>query len=156
MNVTATLFGQMLTFAVLIWFVNQFLWGPVTTVLEDRRKKIADGLAAAERGRQELKLAQQKSTDSMREAKQQSAELIAQAQKRADKLIEEAKDKAREEGQRQLELAQTEIEQEIQRAKEHLREQFSALVIQTAEKVLESEINAAAHAEYVQKAAEKL
>lgn len=156
MNVTATLFGQMITFGVLIWFVNQFLWDPITKMMEERRKKIADGLAAAERGRHELELAQKKSTDSMREAKQQTAELMTQAQKRADQLVEEAKEKAREEGQRQLELAQTEIEQEKQRAKEQLREQFASLVMQTAEKVLEKEINAAAHAEYVQKAAEKL
>ncbi len=156
MNVTATLIGQMFTFAVLVWFVNQFLWEPITTLLETRRKKIADGLAAAERGRHELELAQKKSTDAMREAKQQSAEIIAQAHKRGEAFIEEAKQKAQQEGLRLLEVAQDGIEQEVQRAKEQLRAQFTQLVLQAAEKVLEREIDVKVHAEYIQKMAAKL
>lgn len=156
MNVTATLFGQMLTFAVLVWFVMRFLWEPMTKMLESRSKRIADGLAAAERGRHELGLAEQRSAEHLRTAKQQAAEIVVQANKRANEIIEEAKELARAEGQRQLEAAKAEIEQEINRAKEHLREQFVGLVMNTAEKVLEKEINAQLHGEFVAKLAEKL
>ena len=95
MNVTATLIGQIIVFALLIWFVNRFLWGPLTRVMEDRKKRIADGLAAAERGKHEQELAAQHAADVLKEAKDKAAEIIAQAQKRASEIVEEAKDTAR-------------------------------------------------------------
>jgi F-type H+-transporting ATPase subunit b len=146
----------MLTFAVLIWFVMRFLWEPMTRMLEDRGKRIADGLAAGERGRHELELAEQRASERLREAKQQAAELIAQANKRANQIIEEAKQQGRLEGQRQLEATRAEIEQEVNRAKEHLREQVVALALSAAEKVLEKEVNATVHGEFVAKLAKKL
>jgi F-type H+-transporting ATPase subunit b len=155
-NVTVTLFGQMLTFGVLVWFVMQFLWEPMTKMLEDRKKRIADGLAAAERGRHELHLAESRAKERLVEAKQQVAEIIAQANKRSDEIVEEAKLKAQAEGRRQLEAAQAEIEQEANRARAHLREQFADAVIMAAEKILERELNAQTHAEFIEKMAEKI
>lgn len=156
MNVTATLFGQMFTFAVLVWFVNRFLWGPMTKMMADRSKRIADGLAASERGKHELVLAEQKATERLREAKQQAADIIAQANKRANEIIEEAKEAGRAEGQRQLDAATAEIEQESNRAKEHLRGQVSDLVLEGVHKILEREVNAQAHGEFITKLAGKL
>lgn len=156
MNVTATLIGQMGTLAVLVWFVMRYLWGPLISAMDARSKRIADGLAAGERGKHELELAEQKAADRLREAKQQAAEIVAQANKRGDAIVEEAKQEAQAEGKRQLEAAKAEIEQEMNRAKAHLREQFAALVVEGAEKILEREINAQAHSDYVAKLVEKL
>lgn len=156
MNVTATLIGQIGTFAVLVWFVMKFLWKPMLQMMDTRNQKIADGLAAAERGRHELKLAQQQGTENMREAKRQAAELIAAANKRATEIVDEAKRNAQEEGARQLEAAQAEIEQEMNRARTQLQSQFAELVMAGAEKVLDRELNAANHGEFIEKLATKL
>lgn len=145
MNVTATLIGQMLTFAVLVWFVNRFLWGPMTQMLEDRRKRIADGLAAAERGKHEQELAEKRAADLIHEAKDQAAQIIAQAQKQASAIVEEAKSTARTEGERIVTAANAEIAQEVQRAKEQLRGQVVSLSVAGAAKVLAKEIDAKAH-----------
>jgi F-type H+-transporting ATPase subunit b len=155
-NITATLFGQVLTFGVLVWFVMQFLWEPLTKMMDARSKKIADGLAAGERGRHELQLAEQRATERLREAKQQAADIIAQANKRSAEIVEEAKELARQEGNRQLEAAKTEIEQEGNRAREQLREKVIELTLAATEKILEKEINAKSHADLVAKLVEKL
>jgi len=149
-NVTATLIGQMLTFAVLVWFINRFLWEPMTQMMEDRKKRIADGLAAAERGKHEQQLAEQRAKEVLQEAKQQAAEIIAQAQKRAAEIVDEAKEQARSEGERLKTAAQAEIEQEINRAKEQLRGQVVSLAVAGASKVLRKEIDAKAHDELIQ------
>ena len=156
MNVTATLFGQIGTFAVLVWFVMKFLWKPMLQMMEARNAKIADGLAAAERGRNELKLAQKQGTENMRDAKRKASDIIAAANKRATEIIDEAKQAAQAEGARQLEAAQAEIDQEINRAKTHLQSQFVDLVMAGAEKVLDRELNAKNHGEFIEKLAKKL
>jgi F-type H+-transporting ATPase subunit b len=144
-NVNATLFAQMITFAILVWFVMKFLWGPLTQMLEDRKKRIADGLAAAERGRHERELAEKRATEVLREAHAAAAEIIGQAQSRAGQILEEAKNEAHTEGQRLLGAAKAQIEQEMNRAKEQLRSQVAHLVVSGAEKVLRKEINAKEH-----------
>ncbi|OUD12231.1 F0F1 ATP synthase subunit B [Thioflexithrix psekupsensis] len=156
MNLTATLFGQMGTFAVLVWFVGRYLWGPMTTMLADRNKRIADGLAAADRGKHELELASQRAADVLRKAKQEAADIVSAANKQASQLVEQARTDARAEGQRQLEAAQAEIEQEKKRAQEQLHEQAVGLAILCAEKVLEREINAANHAVFIQQMIKKI
>lgn len=145
MSITVTLFGQILTFMVLVGFVWKFLWGPVTQMMAARSTRIAQGLAAAERGKHELELSEQRAAERLREAKQDAAEIITAANKRANEIIEESKEQARLEGQRQLELAQAEIEQETNRAKEHLREQVVSLALLMSEKILGREIDASAH-----------
>ena len=145
MNVTATLIGQMLTFAVLVWFVNRFLWGPLTQMMEDRKKRIADGLAAAERGKHEQELAEKRAAEVIHEAKEQAAGIIAQAQKRSTEIVEEAKDNARAESERIITAAHAEIEQEVNRAKEQLREQVAGLAVAGASRVLKREVDTTAH-----------
>ncbi len=145
MNITATLLGQILTFAVLVWFIQHYLWEPLTTALADRQKKIADGLAAAERGEHEQELARKRAAEKIGEAKQQAAEIVAQAQKRASEIVEEAKDNARSEGERLLAAANVEIEQEANRAKEQLRGQVVSLAVAGAGRVLKKEVDPKAH-----------
>ncbi|HUL41402.1 MAG TPA: F0F1 ATP synthase subunit B [Burkholderiales bacterium] len=147
MNVTATLVGQMMTFAVLVWFIHRFLWGPLTRMMAERSKRIADGLAAGERGKHELELATNRSVEILREGKQQVSDIIAQAEKRALQIIEDAKQAAKSEGDRIIAGAKAEITQEVSRAKEALRGQVSALAVAGAEKILRREVDAKVHAD---------
>ena len=145
MNITATLFAQIVTFLILIWFVKATLWGPMTKILEDRKSRIADGLNAADRAQRDLELAQKKATEDLKEAKTQAAAIIDQANRRASQIVEEAKAQARSEGERLIEQAQSEIDMEINRAREELRAAVSGLVISGAEKVLGTEVDRQAH-----------
>jgi F-type H+-transporting ATPase subunit b len=146
-NLNATLFAQLVVFFILAWFTMQFVWPPIVKALDERAKKIADGLAAAERGKHDLELATKRSTEALREGKEKAAELLAQAEKRAAQVVEEAKVTAKAEADRIVAGAKAEIDQEAVRAKEQLREQVSALVVSGAEKILRREINAQAHAD---------
>lgn len=156
MNINLTIIGQLLAFSVFVWFTMRYVWPPMSAALEERRKKIADGLAAAERGEKEQELAQERATEVIKEAKQQANEIMASAQKRATELVEESKTTAREEGERIKEQAHSEIEQEINRAKEELRKQVSQLAVAGAEQILAKEIDAKAHGDLLKKLAAKL
>ncbi len=145
MNVTATLFGQIIAFVVLVWFIKAFLWEPMLNMMEERKRRIADGLSAAERGQREKEEADQQVKKRLDEAKQQASDIIHQAQRRAAEMIEEAKSEAREEGERIKAAAQSDIDQEINRAKENLRRQVAAIAIAGAEQVLKKEIDTKAH-----------
>lgn len=147
MNVNATIIGQLITFWILIWFVMKYVWGPITAMMEVRTKRIADGLAAGERGKHELELASKRGAEVLVEAKHKASEIIAQADKRAGEIVEEAKANAKAEGERLLTGAKAEIEQEVFRAKEGLRQQVAELAVAGAEKILRREIDAKAHAE---------
>lgn len=105
MNINLTLFGQTIAFIVFVWFCMKFVWPPVVNALEERKKRIADGLAAAERGQHEQKLAEQRVAEKLREAKEKAQEIIAQAERRASEVVEESKGQARAEGARLLEAA---------------------------------------------------
>ncbi len=145
MNITVTLFAQMLAFALLIWFVNKLLWGPLTAMMEARQKRIADGLAAAEKGKHEQDLAEKRAKDLLLTAKNQAAEIISQAEKRASEIIEESKGHGRAEGERIIVGARAEITQELNRAKEALRGQVVSIAIAGAEKILAREIDPKTH-----------
>lgn len=147
MNINATLFGQMLTFAVLVWFTMKFIWPPVMRALDERAKKIADGLAAAERGRQDLASAEQRAAQIEREARTRAQEIIAAAEKRATGIVEEAKVQAKAEQDHIVAGAKAEIDQEAQRTKDALRRQVALLAVAGAEKILRREVDAKAHAE---------
>ena len=147
MNINATIFGQAITFAILIWFTMKFVWPPIVAALEERARKIADGLAAAERGKQDLAQAEQRSNEALNEARAQAAEIIALSEKRRNEIIEEAREEAKVEADRVKSQAQAEVAQEILRAKETLRDQVADLVVSGAEKILRREINAQAHSE---------
>lgn len=145
MNITATLLGQIIAFVLLIWFVNRFLWGPLTAMMAERQKRIADGLAAGDRGRHDLELAEKRARELLHKAKNDCAEVLAQAERRAVEIIEEAKGAARGEGDRIITGAKAEIEQEANRAREKLRAEVVSLAVAGAEKVLVREIDAKTH-----------
>jgi F-type H+-transporting ATPase subunit b len=141
------LFAQIVVFFILAWFTMKFVWPPIVKALDERAKKVADGLAAGERGKQELELASRRSVEALREGKEKSAEILGQAERRAAQIIEEAKAQARIEADRVIASAKAEIEQESLRAKEGLRDHVAALAVAGAEKILRREIDAKAHAQ---------
>ncbi|TDY03717.1 F0F1 ATP synthase subunit B [Thiohalophilus thiocyanatoxydans] len=145
MNINLTLIGQTLTFIVFVWFCMKFVWPPIMNALNERKKKIADGLAAAERGAHEKELAEKKAAEVLHEAKQQAQDIINQAQKRASEIVEESKETARSEGERIIATANAEIEQEVNRAREELRGQVASLAVAGAGKILKREIDAKAN-----------
>lgn len=145
MNFNATLIGQSISFIVFVWFCLKYVWPPLMTALEERKAKIADGLAAAERGQKDLQLAQSKVSDNLKESKQQAQEIITQAQKRANEIVDAAKESAREEADKIKAAASSDIEQQINSAREHLRKEVSGIALAGAEQILKREINAEAH-----------
>ena len=145
MNFNATLIGQMITFAVFVWFCLKYVWPPLMHALEERKAKIADGLAAAERGQKDLELAQARVTDNLKEAKQQAQEIINQAHKRANEMVDEAKEVAREEADKIKAAATADIEQQINSAREQLRKEVSSIALAGAEQILKREVDAKAH-----------
>lgn len=147
MDINATLIGQVVWFGLFIWFTMKFVWPPLQRAMHARQKLIADGLAAAERGKQELEQAAKRTEEILVEARQKAQELLVQADKRASQIVEEAKTVAKTEGERLLTGAKAEIEQEVFRAKETLRTQVAALAVAGAEQILRREVDAKAHAE---------
>lgn len=145
MNISVTLLAQMTAFILLIWFVNKVLWAPMSSMMEARQKRIADGLAAGEKGKHEQELAEKRAKETLKESKGQAAEIIAQAQKRASEIVEAAKGTAREESDRIVAAANAELEREVNQVKEALRSQVSSIAIAGAEKVLKKEIDAKTH-----------
>ncbi len=140
-----TLLGQMVTFLVFVWVVMTKVWPPLMGAVEERRKKIADGLAAAERGQQDLAKAESRVDELVNEARGQAAEILDQARARANEIISEGKAEGQRERERQLHAAQAEIAQETNRVREELRGQVSAIAIAGAEKILKREIDDKAH-----------
>ncbi len=147
MNFNATVIGQIIAFAVFWWFCTKFIWPVIIKILDDRKKMIADGLAAGEKGIHDLELAEKRAREILHEGKEQSQGFITQAQKRADEIVDEAKDNARSEGERILVAARVEIEQERQQVKEDLRQEVATLAIAGAEQILKREVDRAAHRE---------
>ena len=156
MNFNATLIGQSITFLVFVWFCMKFVWPPIMHALDERMKKIADGLAAAERGKHEKELAEERAREILQKAKEQAGEIISRADKRAAEIVDEAKGDARAEGDRLKSAAQAEIEQEVNRAKEELRGQVVSIALAGAGKVLERELNETVHAELLNKLAAEI
>lgn len=145
MEINLTLIVQMLVFAAFVLFTMKLVWPPLAKAMEERQDKIADGLAAAERGRKELELAQHRVKDELKQAKIQSVDIIDKANKRAAQIIEEAKEAAKHEAQMQVKLAQEQLLQQVNHAKDALRKQVANLAITGAEKILMREIDAKAN-----------
>lgn len=156
MNFNATFFGQLIAFAVFVWFCMKFVWPLMLGMIEEREKRIADGLAAGEKGEQKLEEAEQRLAEAVEEGKNKAADIIAQAQKRGDELVEEAKQNARTEGQRQLEAARSEIEQEKEQARQELRQQVAMLAVAGAEQILMREVDQNAHNDVLEKLSAEL
>lgn len=146
MNFNATLIGQMVTFVIFVWFCMKYIWPPLMAALEERNARISEGLAAAERGKQDLEEAQEKVAESLNDAKTQAQEIINQAQKRANEIVDEAKDIARDEADKIKSAASADIEQQITSAREHLRKEVSSIALAGAEQILKREVDAKAHA----------
>ncbi len=145
MNINLTLIGQSITFVVFVWFCMKYVWPPIMNALEERKKKIADGLAAAERGEHEMELARKRALEELHDAKQQAQEIINLAHKRAGEIVDEAKEQARAESERILAAANAEIEQEANRAREHLRQEVASLAVAGASRLIKKEIDAKAN-----------
>jgi F-type H+-transporting ATPase subunit b len=156
MNINATLIGQAIAFFLFVVFCMKYVWPPIMHALEERKKKIADGLAAGEHGQREQALAEERAKELLRQAKEQAGEIITRADKRAAEIVDEAKDDARVEGQRLLTAARAEIEQEVNRVKEGLRGQVVSIAMAGAGKVLEREVDEATHAELMNKLAAEI
>jgi len=146
-GLNATLLGQIITFLLFVWFTKKFVWPPVIQAMDERRRKIADGLAAAERGLRELEQADVRAGEVLKEARQQAAGIVDQANKRGSEIVEEAKASARTEGARLVAAAQAEIERDKVHARETLRSEVAGIAIAGAGRILQREINAAAHAD---------
>ncbi len=151
MNINATLLGELIAFVVFVLFCMKYVWPPIMGAIEDRQKKIADGLAASERGAKDLELAQQKATEQLKEAKAQAADIIEQAKKRANQIIDEETQRGHAEREKIIAQGHNEIEAERNRAKEELRKQVAALAVVGAERILGREIDAAAQSDIVEK-----
>ena len=147
MNLNATFIAQMFVFFILGWFTMKFVWPPLMKALDDRAKRIADGLAAAERGNAALKDALVRFQQLEAEARTRAQEIIAQNEKRGVEIVEEAKASAKAEGDRLIIAAKAEIDSEMQRAKDALRSQVAQLAVAGAEKILRREVNAQVHAD---------
>ncbi len=145
MNLNMTFFGQMLSFAILVWFTMKFIWPPLNAALEERQKKIAEGLAAADRSQKDLAQAQEKVNEALKEARLKANEIIDQAHARANQIVDAAKNEAIAEANRQKAIAEAEIDAAANRAREELRKQVSTLAVSGAEKLLKREIDANAH-----------
>ena len=147
MSINATLIVQMIVFAILVWFTMRFVWPPITAALDERAKKIADGLSAADKAKAELSNANQRVEQQLAAARDDAAKRLADAERLAQQLVEEAKTRASEEGAKIVAAARAEAAQESVKAREALREQVAALAVKGAEQILRKEVNAAVHAD---------
>ena len=156
MGINMTLFGQMGTFLVFILFTMKFVWPPIVQALEERRVRIADGLAAADRGQKALEIADAQVAERLREARQQAAQIIEQAERRGAELVDEAKDSAQAAGERMLAKARAELELETSRAREALRGEVAAIALSGARQLLEREVDPNTHRELLDRLAGQL
>jgi F-type H+-transporting ATPase subunit b len=156
MNINATLIGQSIAFFLFVWFCMKFVWPPIMKALEERKRTIADGLAAGEKGKYELELANRRAGDIVREAKGQATEIVSQAEKRAGEVIDEAKNQARVEAEGILTAARAEIDRERNAAREQLRAAVAGLAVTGAARILEKEIDAKAHAKLLDAVVQQL
>ena len=147
MNINATLFAQAIVFAILVWFTMKFVWPPIAKALDERALKISDGLAAAEKAKTELAVANKRVEEELSKSRNESATRLADAERRAQTLIEEAKARATEEAVKIVAAARQEAEAEAFKAREALRDEVAALAVKGAEQILQREVNASVHAE---------
>ncbi len=147
MNINATLFLQAVVFAILVWFTMKFVWPPITKALDERAQKIADGLAAADKAKTELAVANKRVEQELASSRNETAARMADAERRAQQIIEDAKARATDEGSKIIAAAKAEAGQQLVQAREALREQVAALAVRGAEQILRKEVNPAVHAD---------
>ena len=147
MSITGTLIIQMIVFLILVGFTMKFVWPPIATALDERARKIADGLAAADKAKTELSNANQRVEAELAKSRNETAARLADAERRAQAIVEEAKARAAEEGNKIIAAAKLEADQQAVKVREALREQVAALAVKGAEQILRKEVNAGVHAE---------
>ena len=147
MSINATLIIQMIVFAILVWFTMRFVWPPITAALDERAKKIADGLSAADKAKAELSNANKRIEQQLAAARDDAAKRLADAERLAQQMVEEAKTRAIEEGAKIVAAAKAEAAQESVKARDALRDQVAALAVKGAEQILRKEVNPAVHAD---------
>ena len=147
MSINATLIIQMIVFAILVWFTMKFVWPPIIAALDERAKKIADGLSAADKAKSELAVANKKVEAQLSAARDDAAKRLADAERLAQQMVEDAKSRASEEAAKIIASARAEAAQESVKARETLREQVAGLAVKGAEAILRKEVNAGVHAE---------
>nr|WP_152822794.1 F0F1 ATP synthase subunit B [Vibrio sp. B1Z05] len=152
----ATLLGQAISFAMFVWFCMKYVWPPIIEAIEERQKKIADGLSAAERAEKNLNLAQANASEQLKEAKRTATEIIDSANKRKAQIIDEAREDAQAERQKILAQAEAEVEADRSRARDELRKQVATLAIAGAEKILERSIDKDAQQDILENITAKL
>jgi F-type H+-transporting ATPase subunit b len=155
-NINLTLFVQMFVFIVLIWFTMKFVWPMILGPMNERETRIANGLAAAEKGEQELASARDKADAIVREARERANQIIDHAQHRANDLVEQAKGAASSESERIVAAAQQQIELDTTRARESLRREVAGIAVGAASKLLGKEIDARTHADLLDKLATQI
>jgi F-type H+-transporting ATPase subunit b len=156
MNINATLLGQALVFGILIWFTIKFIWPPLLKAVEDRQKKIAEGLAAAERGQNELQNAHGEAQSIVTAAREQAKKIVDQAHKRESEIVDEARSTAVEEGKRIVESSRQDAQQEKARARDELRKDVATLAVAGASRLLQREIDPRAHADLIEQLAREI
>ncbi len=147
MSLNATLIAQIVVFLILAWFTMSFVWPPITKALDERAKKIADGLSAADKAKAELTDANKRVEAQLTAARTDATQRLADAERLAQSMIEEAKGRATEEGAKIIASAKAEAEQEAIKVREALRDQVAALAVKGAEQILRKEVNPAVHAD---------
>ena len=147
MSINGTLIVQLIVFLILVWFTMKFVWPPIAAALDERAKKIADGLSAADKAKSELAVANQRVEQQLAAARDDSARRLADAERLAHSMIEEAKGRASEEAAKIVAAARAEAEQESVKAREALRDEVAALAVKAAEQILRKEVNAGVHAD---------
>jgi F-type H+-transporting ATPase subunit b len=155
MNVTATLFGQMITFIVFVWFVKAYLWEPLTDAMENRTKKISDGLAAAEQGQKKIEQATIEFSTRIDEAKTKASGIITNAESKSKNIVEEARAIAKEEAQKIAKTSSQQLEQEINAAREALKADVAALSLLAAEKIITKEVDKNMHDQIISEVLDK-
>jgi len=146
-SITGTLIVQMIVFAILVWFTMKFVWPPIALALDERAKKIAEGLSAADKAKSDLAAANKRVEQQLSAARDDAAKRLADAERLAQSMVEEAKGRASEEGAKILAAAKAEAEQASVKAREALRDEVAALAIKGAEAILRREVNAGVHAD---------
>ena len=147
MSINATLFVQIIVFLILIGFTMKFVWPPITAALDERARKIADGLSAADKAKAELSNANKRVEEQLSSARKDATQRLADAERLAQSMVEEAKTRATEEGAKIIASAKAEAEQESIKVRESLRDQVAALAVKGAEQILRKEVNAGVHAD---------
>lgn len=145
MSINATLIAQMITFGILIWFTMKFIWPPLTKAMDERAQRIAEGLSAADKARQELADADVRIAEEIRKARSEATAIIDKAHQQASGIVDKSRQDAIAEATRQKAIAAADIDSMVHRARDELRGKVSSLAVAGAEKILRREIDAGAH-----------